>query len=287
MVLYKKLITLTLSPVLLFNSYTAYSDTTTSVTTYIVKTQKERESTRFTLTKWLEIKERIKMMDVWLAMFGNTKKPFQPELDLEYFLLTGSLSPQNSTFSSVNTSGTALKGQIWLTNLISSTTGINTINIDFGIEGQSKGVESEAQTETELPSSTQKRSDWTANFRLFGKNIQDSSLVLKYGQYDSSNQFISSIDSSIKSGSKGNVAGAELQLYLFKWLGFEGNYMQFQNTDQSFENPDLVGTYYDYMAYIEISFLQIVGGKYHEVWKHNKNPILQEDGVLAGLKLKF
>ena len=55
----------------------------TQVTTYVIKTQEERQQTRWSMTEWLRIKERMKMMDVWLAMFSDPKKDkFQPELML-------------------------------------------------------------------------------------------------------------------------------------------------------------------------------------------------------------
>ena len=57
--------------------------TTTTVTTYVVSTQEERNSTRWTLTEWLRIKERTRLMDVWLAMFSNPKQNiFAPELNV-------------------------------------------------------------------------------------------------------------------------------------------------------------------------------------------------------------
>ena len=46
----------------------------TQVTTYVIKTQDERDQTRWTLTEWLRIKERMKMMDVWLAMFSDPRR---------------------------------------------------------------------------------------------------------------------------------------------------------------------------------------------------------------------
>ena len=69
-------------PIALFASLVigllSYSDTAsgdhTVVTTYVTKVQEKRRSTRWTLTEWLRIKERMRMMDVWLAMFSSPKK---------------------------------------------------------------------------------------------------------------------------------------------------------------------------------------------------------------------
>src|SRR5262245_64424210 len=73
------------------SSTTVLADST--VTTYVVKVQEERETTRWTLTEWLKIKERMRMMDLWLAMFSDPKKDkFQPELMLSYGLTRGDYS---------------------------------------------------------------------------------------------------------------------------------------------------------------------------------------------------
>ena len=45
--------------------------------------QEKRKSTRWTLTEWLKIKERMKMMDVWLAMFSPKKPEFTPRVKFE------------------------------------------------------------------------------------------------------------------------------------------------------------------------------------------------------------
>ena len=99
----------------------------TVVTTYVVKTQEERKSTRWTLTEWLRIKERMKMMDVWLAMFSDPQKDreFRPELNLVYQQNRGTmtLGDGEGESSSGPMEGYSIKAQFWLTNLISSTTG--------------------------------------------------------------------------------------------------------------------------------------------------------------------
>jgi hypothetical protein len=67
----------------------------TVVTTYVTKVQEERQTTRWTLTEWLRIKERMQMMDLWLAMFSDPKKDrFRPELVVSYSVTKGTVEKE-------------------------------------------------------------------------------------------------------------------------------------------------------------------------------------------------
>jgi hypothetical protein len=273
----------------------------TVVTTYVVKTQEERRDTRWTLTEWLRIKERMKMMDVWLAMFSDPNKDrFRPELNLSYGVTRGDLKVEDGAGATDSgaTSGTQGRAQLWLTNLVSGTVGIRTLNIDLGGEAfqrASLGLPPVAA----LPGATTpvdgedrdlKHTYYTGNLRIFGKNIQDSSLILKYGQYQSENRVPSWNDPTEDGSLKGMVAGAELQLYLFKWLGFEGNYLQYGDGERIAGSDDLSGTYYDYTGFVEISLLRLMAGRYREDWSFanggNKTDLVEE-GLIGGMKLQF
>ena len=71
----------TLLPLIMASDNAFAGDSITTVTTYVVRTQEEREQTRWTLTEWLRIKERTKLMDVWLTMFSDPNKDkFRPAL---------------------------------------------------------------------------------------------------------------------------------------------------------------------------------------------------------------
>lgn len=261
------------------------------VTTYVVKTQEERENTRWTLTEWLHIKERMKLMDVWLAMFSNPQKDkFSPELNLSYSIRRGEFTHSGQ---SADTQAAQLKGQLWLTNLISSTFGVRTLNIDFGGEGflqRSEGSSGSTSVGVNYSGHSPHVQYGTANFRIFGKNIQDSSLVLKYGQYRRDGHFGFLTAAGMPSSYRGIVAGAEMNLYVFKWLGLEGNYLSFGDTKRLGNDASREGTYYDYMAYIEISLIRFMGGYYHEEWRTEAVGVAyntHEKGMLAGLKLQF
>lgn len=264
------------------------------VVVYVRDVQEERRSTRWTLTEWLRIKERMRMMDVWLAMFSSPKKDkFRPELNLVYGKTRGVYTIYNSNGGIAgDNSGTQLKGQIWLTNIVTATTRLRTVNIDFGIEGyqySTMDIEDKVMINNSFTSSgrTPRSSYWSADLRLFGKHIQDSSLIIKYGKYETKDHLLVANPSL---SPHGVMAGAELSLYLFRWLGMEGNYISYGDTSSP-QSSKVDGDYYDYMAFIEISLLRIMFGVYREEWELEEsggstNKLL-DVGTYTGVKLQF
>lgn len=258
---------------------------TTTVTTYIVTTQEERESTRWTLTEWLRIKERMKLMDVWLAMFSEpAKDKFSPELSLYYGMrsgtskATGILQPSTGgpDYSKLKSAGVEGRGQLWLTNLVSGTFGIRTLNVDFGFESylalpitttpawdkmDVDAVEGMPAVETK---SNQRYH--CANFRIFGKNIQDSSFILKVGQYAHQNALLPNSPHGRDEVFNGTFGGVEMDLYLFRWLGLSGEYNSYLRG--SANAVDFAGSTAKYGAYIEISLLRFMGGLFSEDLKY-------------------
>ena len=287
----------------------------TQVTTYVIKTQEERETTRWTLTEWLKIKERMRMMDLWLAMFSDPKKDhFQPELMLSYGKTQGqyNYTAGNGQSEDGGLTGATGKGQLWLTNLISSTVGIRTLNVDLGVEGykRTSGSFSQKQTTAATAAATDgsttataepanldplaerglENEYYTGNLRVFGRNIQDSSLVLKYGRYSTKNTILDSVAESETTTQKGIVAGAELQLYVLRWLGAEGNVLKYGDSAGAKGTDTLSGAYYDYMGFVEISLIRLMGGVYQEEWtlaRDVENVKTSERGTFAGLKLQL
>lgn len=285
----------------LFHAPVLLADTV--VTTYVTKVQEERETTRWTLTEWLRIKERTKMMDVWLAMFSDPKKAtFTPELNLTYGMMRGAVALKDGagTESSSSVTGVQGRAQLWLTNLVSSTVGVRTLNIDLGGEvyQRSRGgfvaqaataaTSTDPSASTDTESNVMKQSYYTGNLRLFGKNVQDSSLVFKYGEYQSTNTIPDATDEDARI--KGKVAGAELQVYLMKWLGAEGNYLAYGDSKRAQGSDDLKGSYYDYSGFVEVSLLRLMVGHYQEDWQFaglGEVQNVSESGMTFGAKLSF
>lgn len=268
----------------------------TVVTTYVTTVQEERQATRWTLTEWLKIKERMKMMDVWLAMFSDPKKDqFRLELNLIGGASRGKMSyvaMDRAEDDHGKSTGNFGRGQLWLTNLFTGTTGARLLNIDFGVEGGFRHNKYEA-TEEGVPYAYRRdvmNTMYSGNFRIFGKNIQDSSLVLKVGQYNSRNS-VANLDGVNKPVTRlGLMLGGELQLYLFRWLGAEANYADFQKSKNASDGWLAEGSYYDYGGYIEVSLLRLMLGAYHEDWTYSKDGAAAktaDDGIYAGAKLQF
>lgn len=274
----------------------------TVVTTYVTKIQKERRSLRWTLTEWLRIKERMRMMDLWLAMFSRPKTDkFSPEINLIYFQSRGELSYSATAENGVQESApiTAHQGrlQLYLTNIVTATTKLRTLNVDFGLEAGGKQTSrfspqasSSFETEISLEERRSRSNYYAANFRLFGKNIQDSSLVAKIGNYTVDNRILRAADFEGGAKASGLLTAAELQLYLFRWLGVEGNYYWFNRTPVGQAGEYVVGSYYDYFGYIEISLLRVMFGLYTETWQfgdgiHEVN--LADTGYIGGIKLQI
>lgn len=262
------------------------------VSTYIAKRQEERESTRFTLTEWLRIKERMKMMDVWLAMFTDPKKDlFTPELSGSYQGEQGAVRVTRAGMSEESiVQSHKVGGQIYLTNLLTWTTKMRTLNIDVGGEGfiRETGELTSATTTPIAPGRKESLKYFMGNLRVFGKNVQDSSIVFKYGSYSLASRFSNLMITDSDTSETGQTGGAELQLYMFKWLGLEGNAMTFGDGKSAFSKDAVTGFRYEMGPYIEVSLLRLIGGAYKETWTFKKEGIetnTADSGYYAGVRL--
>ena len=299
----------------MMNAPVAYgAETTTKVTTYVVQTQEEREQTKWTLTQWLRIIERMKLMDVWLAMFSDPNKDrFRPEFNLS---ILGSKSALQRKVDGVLTDdgtgqGQTIKGQLWLTNLVSSQFGIRTLNLDLGLEAgrrDSGSLTAKSSTNSSGLSSTLSanradsaaaKTNWySVNLRLFGKHIQDSSLVIKYGVMQTTNSLylpntpstIDMITNPAISKAAGTFKGAELQMYLIRSVGLEGTVHQYQANTVAYADHTLEGAYGEGLLFIEVGILRLQAGIYEERWNAswtNVKTSTKESGYVGGIKLQL
>ncbi len=247
------------------------------VVTYIDDVQDERRSTRWTLTEWLRIKERMKMMDVWLAMFSDpAKDKFAPELSLTYSRAGGmsqfSLGvPEifNEEQQEIDSRHLMESGrvQFWFTNLVSASTGLRTLDIDLGLEGQLSKRSFTHDQEMVSPVdasvfSLQENKLTTAgiNLRLFGANSQDSTLVAKAGKFELDTGY----DLEGLRKSEGQYVGGEMALYFMKWLGAEGHYLQLKPQGNAVWKGK--GSQAEYGGFLEIYNFRIGYGSYRRDW---------------------
>lgn len=271
----------------------------TVVATYVWETQEKRKSTRWTLTEWLRIKERMKLMDLWLAMVSDPKKDkFSPELSVGYGDYQGDLSMRSSTMAPTlfaDRSTRMGRVQFWFTNLVSASTGLKTPNVDLGLEYASY-LDTTPLTGLQFNTGSQQLDlnnhefDYkTVNFRIFGRNIQDTSLVLKYGQYTSNKGFDDSVG-DLSPTVSGVVSGVESYFYFLSWLGLEGQYLKFGNENGAAGSEEISGVQQEYGVFLELFNFRAGYGfyEYDWSWKTNNYDVnLQEDGSMLSLKLQF
>lgn len=241
---------------------------TKRIVTYIEDVQEERRSTRWTLTEWLRIKERMKLMDVWLAMFSKPEQKFAPELSLSYSRGVGEsefrfgvLNSNEGSQTRKTSKGEDIRAQFWFTNLISGTTGLRTLDIDLGIEGR-VGNRFVAENDREIAApqnetftaETSKLQQYGLNLRIFGASSQDSSLVVKAGKFEKEAGLTTFEKSS------GQYWGGEMSLYVLSFLGAEGNYYQYLDPKEK------IGTRVDAMGFLEIYNVRVGYGQAREEW---------------------
>lgn len=247
------------------------------VVTYIEDIQEERKSTRWTLTEWLRIKERMKLMDVWLAMFSDPKKDkFAPELSLSYGPGAGQSrftlgSTENFADDRELTEDPhrqeAGRVQFWFTNLVSSTTGLRTLDVDLGLEANFMNrFMGDEQTLTApiggltLMTDTDRLQMGGVNLRIFGANVQDSTLVLKAGKFTRSTGYIEEPWQKMD----GSYYGGEMALYFLKFLGAEGNYYSFDPATGPVSKGS--GTHLEYGGFLELFNIRLGYTLYDRKW---------------------
>ena len=273
-------------------------------------TQKERKELRWTLTEWLRIKERMKMMDVWLAMNSNpAKDKFSPELQFAYWQTRGDyqidIGVNNVTdeFMTAKDVGNNGRIQLYLTNIVTASTGWKVPNIDFGIEALyiNHGFSDREFTTPTQPLQEAEGSvkdpytmSGYANFRILGTSIQDTSLVLKFGYYNGKRPV--DTPQPISLDTEGLTYAAEFIFYLFNFIGLEGTYNRWGTSDSFDGNQEQRGSRYDYGAFLELWLLRVSAGYYKEWWTFSEvsndtgqraKLDTQVDGVQFGVKLSF
>lgn len=207
---------------------------------YYHGTQNQRKSTRFTILEWLKIKKRIKEMDVWLAMYSSPKKAkFRPELKLCYSLnrANHSIDHEGLVASQPHQHmNRRIKGQLFLTNLMTSTLRAKLLNIDIGFEmnvdhsHSSKGTARLFPRTTLAPGfATDALYSYSAlrqaiNVRLLGSHSQDSAMMVKYGKLQEQVGGSGLEERQIE----GYYTEIESLIYLTSWFAIHGSWQQDQ-----------------------------------------------------------
>jgi hypothetical protein len=163
------------------------------------KKAEAKEGKRWTLSEWLEQKNKNYLMDLWLGMYGPS--PY------EFYISGCSISSESTTTYTPTSAGTDLK------NSYRSYSG------SIGAYAMIMGLVADYENNTELG-----RNDLSGslNLRVLGNAVQGTHLIIQYGLRTRH------IDNSINQVRLNNqFAGADLDLYLMRYFGLHGAYRSF------------------------------------------------------------
>lgn len=212
-----------------------------------------REQGRWSLSEWLEMKNRNRMMDMWLSM--NSPSPFE-------FVLGGSYNSFKTENPDTGTSSSHV-----------SYMG------EFSAYAQFVGLTAEYENNTE-----EDFNDLSGmlNIRLLGNSIQNTAFTLQYGQRtrDGSGDRLAQ-----------QFGQVSLQVYLTKYFGIDGKYRYFLPTSTD-DLGDVEGNRTEAGVFIDFKALRVFGTWFKENQK-SKIPAATDDtvtdrtGIRSGIKIFF
>lgn len=215
-----------------------------------------REKGRWSLTEWMEMKNKNRIMDMWLSM--NSPSPFE-------FSLAGFYSSHKTETkdSGVGSSYNSFSGE-------------------FSAYAQLVGLTAEYENNTE-----ENYHDLSGmlNIRLLGNSIQNTAFTISLGQRtrDSSGNTPNRFDQQFAQGA--------LQLYLTKYFGLDGKYRHFLTT-----TTDALGSVDGNIAtaglFLDFNAIRIFGEWYKENQKSKlpaaaSDTVIDRVGIRSGIKIFF
>lgn len=216
-----------------------------------------RETKRWTLSEWLEQKDRAKMMDLWLAF--NSPSPYELMLGVGYLSYTTHVDSPLSEESH------------------------NSIDGEFAAYAQNFGLSVEYGNNT-----AEKFNDLSGIFhlRLFGNSIQDSFLNLDYGLRTRTSSAVS--PETRLAQQFGQVS---LQIYLRKMFGIDGHYRYFlpvtHETLGQVKGDEVEGG-----AFIDFGPIRVYGTYFQEKTRTTApaattEVVTERKGIRSGVKFFF
>ncbi|WP_413584900.1 hypothetical protein [Bdellovibrio sp. HCB274] len=217
----------------------------------------DREKGRWSLTDWLAIKEKNKMMDQWLSL--NSPSPYELMLGGSYL----SYDKHVQDGSSPDKSATSFSGE-------------------FAAYAQFVGLGLEYDN-----IAPENYSDLSGmfNLRLLGNSLQNTGFTLSYGMRTRD------MTDTPATKLRQQFGQADLQLYLTKYFGLDIKYRYFLPTTND-QLGDVKEDYSEAGAFIDFKALRVFGAWYKESQK-TKSPgatvesITDRTGIRSGIKIFF
>lgn len=214
----------------------------------------EREKNRWSLSDWMDIQNRNKVMDMWLTL--NSPSPFEFSAGASYL----NYNSKNNEPGNIEENFNTFKGEASAYARL------------VGLTAEYSNVTEEGYTDF----------SGMFNLRIFGNSIQNTSLTLHYGMNKLENDNLK-LERSFGQGT--------LQVYLTHHFGLEGKYRQYL-PKKSEPFGEFSGEMIEAGAFIDFNFLRVYGSWVSDKTTI-KNPafpndvIIEKTGVRSGIKLFF
>jgi hypothetical protein len=218
------------------------------VVTFVIKRQEEKKRTRWSLSDWLDTRDRMRMQDLWLAL--HSPSPYEFSIGGAY----------QYVFSAPNGPNHA-----WQASLAAYVT-------IFGLSGE---------WDAGWDASGEFVQRWLAqfNFRVFGMHMQGTNLTLHVA-YRQQNEFGTAF--------RQPALGGSITLYIAKPVGLEGLFRYHLDSTPSSAGATVGGMRVEGGGFIEFKFLRIYGTYFWEPeWRNSggTGTRTERQGVLVGGKL--
>ncbi|MNJ98416.1 hypothetical protein D3C87_161820 [compost metagenome] len=217
-----------------------------------------REQKRWSLSEWMQMKERNRMMDMWLST--NLASPFEFTVAIPY----KSFKTEDVS-AGTEQSFTSFAGE-------------------FSAYAQFVGLTTEYENNTK-----ENYNDLSGmlNIRLLGNSIQNTNLTVSIGQRTRHLK-----TSTAEVDLKQQFGQASLDLHLTKFFGFEAKYRQYLKTTNDSYGKDIEETLAEAGLFLDFNALRIFGSYYQEQAKMNDPSTLVESktnrtGIKSGIRIFF
>jgi hypothetical protein len=225
------------------------------------KRAENREKGRWSLSDWLALKEKNRLMDMWLST--NSPSPFE-------FMLGGA-------YNSITTETTG--------SSVSSNNGskaFSAYNAEVSAYAQFVGLTGEYEN-----NSAENYSDLAGmfNLRILGNSLQNTSLTLHYGLR--TRDIIGTQATRLSQ----QFGQASLQLYISKYFGIDGKYRYYLPTTDSVMG-DVNETLVTGGVFIDFKGLRVYGQYFKEEQKSRSSSattdtVTDRSGIQSGIKIFF
>ena len=192
------------------------------VVTIVVKKEEEKRKNRWSLSEWLETRDKMKVMDMWLAL--HSPSPYEFFFGTQYHFNDGSTKNENLSLRAA---------------AYASIFGLE-VQREFAPVGETHGL---------------------FNARVFGYHAQGTNLTLQAGMRfrDEPSQH------------RNLFAGADMTLYLGRFIGLEGQYRRYFPTIPNHAGANASGVRLEAQGFIDFKMLRVLAGWMSET----------EEGTLA------